>query len=84
MNDNVNSSNEISETFKTKLMEMKWAFFSVLVNFGTFLLIILLIPGFSVPLSEATATSVGCVFIVLLFILSNILTAAALDSGASA
>ena len=75
---------EISETFTTRLREMKWCFLALVVNVLMLVAIRFLAKGVEIGLAIPTVETLQGIVVELLLILSNIFTVMAMDSGYSA
>ncbi|KAI8918907.1 hypothetical protein BC831DRAFT_481834 [Entophlyctis helioformis] len=75
---------ELSETLTSKLFEMRWCICAVLVNIILIFVILSVGSGITVPVTLNISSSIGCVVLELLLLMSNIVTLAAVDDGAAA
>ncbi|KAH9244035.1 hypothetical protein BASA81_018591 [Batrachochytrium salamandrivorans] len=75
---------EISETFSTKLSEMRWCGIALVFNGICMYYVLQMSSGIAFPLAPEVVTSIGCVLVELVLLISNIITFRALDDGASA
>nr|KAJ3421773.1 hypothetical protein HK105_002330 [Polyrhizophydium stewartii] len=78
------TAREVSETTSTKLYEMRWCWISLAANALMIAAILQLRKGVVIPLPSEISTSIGCVILELVLLISNFVTSHALDGGASA
>ncbi|KAK5666795.1 hypothetical protein BDV3_005941 [Batrachochytrium dendrobatidis] len=75
---------EISETLSSKITQMRWCGLALAVNSICIYYVCRMSGGIEFPLPYTVVTSIGCVIIELVLLISNILTLRALDDGVSA
>ncbi|KAL2916459.1 hypothetical protein HK105_203892 [Polyrhizophydium stewartii] len=78
------TAREVSETTSTKLYEMRWCCAAAILNSVMILIIVRLQSGIIIPIGGEISTSIGCVILELVLLISNFVTSHALDGGASA
>lgn len=78
------NAKEVSESYSTVLLEMKWCFLSLVVNSSLLFFINIINGGFRIDISKDVATTFGCVIIEVLLLITNIVTFMALNSGCAA
>nr|KAJ3421776.1 hypothetical protein HK105_002333 [Polyrhizophydium stewartii] len=78
------NAREISETFTTKLFEMRWCAIALVTNVFFMYYVLQMPKGIMIPLPDGVVTSIGCVVAELILLISNVITFRALDDGASA
>jgi len=77
-------SREISETFSSRLYEMKWNFLSVIINALLLLWVIKLPEGMLVPLPPSSVQKVGGVIVEIILLIANVFAIKAMDHGLEA
>jgi hypothetical protein len=77
-------SREISETFSTKIYEMKWCFAAIAINALLLFWIAELPKGMIVPIEPQYVAKVGGVIVEIILLIANVLALQAMDTGLQA
>jgi hypothetical protein len=78
------NAREVSETFTTKLTNMFWCFFALVVNIVLLYYFVQMGTGLTLPIGIDSVSTVGSVVIEILLILANLAALKALNDGAAA
>jgi hypothetical protein len=75
------SGREISETFSSKVYEMKWCLFSIAANIGLLLFFQHLADGIIVDFAQDSIIKTAGVVCIVILLVSNVVTLKAMDQG---
>ncbi len=84
MNAKYPNARELSESFSTKLKEMKWIAISLGVNLGLLILVFKMSSGIEIPFPKSTIETFGSIVVEVLLLLANVITFKALDNASAA